>query len=107
MPAENRVDPHAAFRFAVQIEGINEAVFCECALPAFEVELHEQKEGGYNGGVHQLPGRIKAGRIALKRGVTDSNELLQWYQNGHCSKDIGTWRGEAPPGPPGEPGGPV
>jgi phage tail-like protein len=79
-PTGNRPDPHAAYRFAVQIEGINEAVFCECTLPALEVELHEQKEGGYNHGVHQLPGRVKAGRITLKQGLAQSNELLKWYQ---------------------------
>lgn len=75
----NRVDPHAAYRFAVQIDGINEAIFSECTLPSFEVELHEQKEGGYNTGVHQLPGRVKAGRMTLKRGLAQSNELLKWY----------------------------
>ncbi|MGD2207088.1 MAG: phage tail protein [Anaerolineae bacterium] len=76
-----RVDPHAAFRFAVQIGGINEAIFSECTLPPLEVEILEQKEGGYNTGVHQLPGRVKPGRITLKRGVAQSNELLKWYQD--------------------------
>ena len=74
-----RVDPHATFRFSVQIDGIDEAVFSECSLPSMEVEVLEHKEGGYNAGVHQLPGRVKSGRITLRRGVTQSNELLEWY----------------------------
>ncbi len=80
-PAGQRVESFASFRFAVQIEGIDEAVFSECTLPSLEVELHEQKEGGYNSGVHQLPGRVKAGRITLKRGVTQSSKLMKWYRD--------------------------
>ena len=74
-----RTEIHTAFRFAVQIEGITEAVFTECALPTLEVEVHHQLEGGLNNAVHQLPGRVKAGRIILKRGVTSSDQLLKWY----------------------------
>jgi phage tail-like protein len=70
---------HAAFRFAVEIDGIAEAVFTECTLPTLEVELHEQKEGGLNNAVHQIPGRIKAGKITLKQGITTSDDLLGWY----------------------------
>jgi phage tail-like protein len=74
-----RVEAHAGFRFVVNIGGIDGAVFSECTLPSLEVEIHEQKEGGYNTGVHMLPGRVKSGRITLKHGVARSNELLTWY----------------------------
>lgn len=74
-----RAEAHAAFRFAVQIDGITEAVFTECTLPTLQVEIHEQKEGGLNDGVHLIPGRIKAGKITLKRGITSSSDLLKWY----------------------------
>lgn len=76
-----RVDAHAAFRFAVKIDGVDGAIFSECTLPPLEVDVHEQREGGYNGGVHLLPGRVKSGRITLKRGVAQSNELLKWYRD--------------------------
>ncbi len=81
MPPSNgqRVETHAVFRFAVQIDGITEAVFTECTLPALEVEVHEQPEGGLNNAVHQIPGRIKGGKITLKRGLTSSSDLLAWY----------------------------
>jgi phage tail-like protein len=79
-PASNqRIEVHAAFRFAIQIDGITEAVFTECTLPALEVEVHQQMEGGLNNAVHQIPGRVKAGKITLKRGVTTSSELVKWY----------------------------
>jgi phage tail-like protein len=70
---------HAAFNFVVQLDGIQNAVFSECTLPTLEVDFHEQKEGGYNTGVHVLPGPVKAGRLTLKRGLVKSNELLKWY----------------------------
>jgi phage tail-like protein len=72
---------HATFRFAVQIDGITEAVFTECTLPTLEVQVHQQMEGGLNNAVHQLPGRVKAGKITLKRGITTSSELLEWYMS--------------------------
>jgi phage tail-like protein len=76
-----RVEVHAAFHFTVEIDGIDGAVFNECTLPPLEVETVEQKEGGYNTGVHLLPGRVKAGRITLKSGVVKSSKLLNWYQD--------------------------
>jgi phage tail-like protein len=73
------VESHAAFRFAVQIDGNTEAVFTECTMPTLEVDIHEQQEGGLNDAVHLIPGRIKAGKISLKRGITTSSDLLKWY----------------------------
>jgi phage tail-like protein len=81
MPGTNgqRAEVHAAFRFAVQIDGITGAVFTECTLPTLEVEVHQQMEGGLNNAVHQLPGRVKAGKITLKRGIATSSDLFKWY----------------------------
>ena len=83
MPAiiGQRTEAHAAFRFTVQIEGITEAVFTECTLPTLEVEVHQQMEGGLNNAVHHLPGRVKAGKITLKRGISSSDKLLAWYMD--------------------------
>ncbi len=76
-----RIEIHAAFRFAVQISGVTEAVFTECTLPTLEVEVLQQMEGGLNNAVHQIPGRVKMGKITLKRGVTTSGDLLRWYMD--------------------------
>ena len=75
----DRIEPHPAFRFGVEIDGITGAFFTECTLPTLEVELEEEKEGGFNDGVHLLPGRVKKGTVTLKRGLTVSSELLGWY----------------------------
>ncbi len=76
-----RLEAHAAFRFAVQLDNSEEASFTECTLPSLEVDVLEQKEGGYNTGVHLLPGPVKAGRISLKRGLGRSSKLLSWYRD--------------------------
>ncbi len=72
------IEAHGAFRFAVKT-GDAEANFTECTLPSLEVDVLEQKEGGYNHGVHLIAGPVKPGRLTLKRGVAKSNELLKWY----------------------------
>ena len=74
-----RVDPFATLRFHVEIEGIEEAGFTECSGLQVETEVFSYEEGGLNNTVHQLPGRSKFSNITLKRGVTNSNELWDWY----------------------------
>ena len=70
---------HAAFRFVVKIEGINQAVFTECTLPNIEWDVEEVKEGGLNTYIHQLPGRRKAAKVTLKNGI-GTGDLLNWYR---------------------------
>lgn len=79
MVSSQRTEVHAAFRFAIQIDGITEAVFTECTLPSLEIDVTQQMEGGLNNAVHQIPGRVKAGKITLKRGITTASDLLTWY----------------------------
>jgi phage tail-like protein len=70
---------YGAFNFVVQFGSNTGAEFSECTLPTLEVDVLEQKEGGYNHGVHLLAGPVRAGRLTLKRGVAKSSELLKWY----------------------------
>jgi phage tail-like protein len=74
-----RAEVHAAFRFAVEIQGVTEASFTECTLPTLEVEVEEEKEGGFNDGTHILPSRVTRGTLVLKRGLVSSSALLRWY----------------------------
>jgi phage tail-like protein len=71
---------HASFRFAVKIDDQEQATFNECILPSLQVDIEERREGGYNSGVHLLPGRVKSGRLTLKSGTTQSREMLAWYR---------------------------
>jgi phage tail-like protein len=45
------------------------------------MEVFEVKEGGLNTQVHKLPGRVSHSPITLKRGMTTSSELWDWYLN--------------------------
>lgn len=74
-----RAEGHAAFRFVVEIDGLSEAYFTSCTLPALEVEVEEEREGGFNDGTHLLPGRVKRGTVTLRRGLAASSALLKWY----------------------------
>ena len=80
MPAiDAKFEPHLTFRYMVQIDNVNSAVFTECKLPSFQIETLEIKEGGQNNFTHQLPIRVKAGSITLKNGISKDDELLKWY----------------------------
>lgn len=75
------LNPHSGHRFVVEIDGQRMAAFSECTLPTLEFETEERKEGGLNDYVHVLPSRRKSGRVTLKRGLTASTELLDWYNS--------------------------
>ena len=73
-------DPHATFRFVVSIRGMTVGVFTDCTLPNIEWEVQEVKEGGLNNYIHQLPGRRKAAKITLKKGLI-RDAILDWYSD--------------------------
>jgi phage tail-like protein len=74
-----RTDPYITSRFHVEIEGIDEAVFKECSGLEAETEIMSYEEGGVNDRPHKLPVRTKFPNLSLKRGVTDSSSLWDWY----------------------------
>jgi len=72
-------DPMIAFKFRVEIDQIVEGYFTECSGLGVEREVEPLKEGGVNNYVHQLPGRLKYTNITLKRGMTTSEKLWEWF----------------------------
>jgi phage tail-like protein len=75
------VDPAPAYKFFIYVElsGVIEAKFTEVSGLSVEREVETYYEGGNNDRVHHLPGRIKYGNITLKRGVTFSRTLWDWF----------------------------
>lgn len=73
------VRPHTTDNFWVQIDGINVASFSEVTGLNVETEVYEYNEGGQNGFVHKLPGRVKYSNITLKRGINHSRDLYDWF----------------------------
>ncbi len=81
MPAAKTIYPYTLFRFRAEIDGITVAQFSDVSGLQIETETEQYEEGGVNDFVHQLPKRTKYQRITLKHGLTDIDELWQWYQD--------------------------
>lgn len=68
--------------------------FQEVSGLSAEVDVEELVEGGNNGYVHKLPGRISWPNIVLKRGVVQADVLFHWFlaasEHGLASTDGAT-----------------
>ena len=53
-------------------------MFTDVSGLELHVEVATYEEGGENGFVHQLPGRMTWPHIVLKRGVTNNDALFSW-----------------------------
>jgi phage tail-like protein len=71
-------DPPYAGRFHLTVGGLHLGSFMEVSGLAVTVEVEDLAEGGHNGYVHHLPGRMKWPNLVLKRGITDNDELFAW-----------------------------
>jgi phage tail-like protein len=80
MMAPARQDPYRNFNFVVEIDGIVAAGFTEVSLPAASADVIEYREGGEPNVVRKLPGRIHFGTLLLRRGLTASDELYNWWK---------------------------
>lgn len=65
----------------MEIEGITSAGASEVRGLEITTETEPYEEGGVNDFVYQLPKRTKYQHITLKRGITDLDELWNWYQD--------------------------
>ncbi len=74
-------DPFLSYRFAVEISGIQQAVFTECTGLQATTDVFEYKEGGTNSFTHKLPGRTSFSNVTLKWGTTTSRNLVDWYDS--------------------------
>ena len=61
-------DTYTQHQFGIEIGGVVNAVFDEISGLGAKMEVFEVKEGGLNGYVHKLPGRVSHGNITLKCG---------------------------------------
>jgi phage tail-like protein len=72
--------PGVTLSFDVQIDGIQVATFSGCSGLDAQYEAFEWKEGGDNGTVARLPGRLSYGNVQLTRAVdADSGKLAAWF----------------------------
>lgn len=78
--ATTRIDPHRAYNFKVEIDGITQAGFQECGGLDSSTDNIDYREGTDPLHARKLTGLNKYSPITLKRGITDSDELWQWRQ---------------------------
>jgi phage tail-like protein len=82
-PAPNY--PFTAFNFAVEIDRpggggvLCEASFAECDGLEMTMEVKTIREGGNNGQQIRLTGPLAFGQLTLKRGMTASFDLWDWF----------------------------
>lgn len=74
-------DPSAAYLFRIELDGLLVAGFTEVSGLEAETNVEEYWEGGLNGYVHHFPSATRYPRLVLKRGITSSNELWEWYES--------------------------
>jgi phage tail-like protein len=79
------MDPPFAGRFMFNVDGLVIGAFTEVSGLSVQIETEELAEGGQNQYTHKLPGRMKWPNLVLKRGITDTNSLFEWFAK--CSGD--------------------
>ena len=70
---------HKKFKFIVECDGIAVAKFTKAGPLEMEVAVVEQYEGGSLIPVKE-PGRVKVTNVTLERGVTDDQDLWNWFK---------------------------
>lgn len=75
-------DPALSYKFVVELDGVVEGWFSECEGLKLERKVVEYKEGGTNNFVYKFPGRVEQQNIRLRRGVTFSPKLWDWFNVG-------------------------
>ena len=72
--------PGISLSFDVQIDGVPVATFTGCAGLEAQYEALEWQEGGDNGTVARLPGRLSYSNVQLSRSVdAESGRLAAWF----------------------------
>jgi len=77
--------PFTAFNFAVEIfvDGVAmqvcDAAFSECDGLEMTMDVKTIREGGNNGKEIRLTGPLKYGQVTMKRGMTSTFDLWDWF----------------------------
>jgi phage tail-like protein len=83
--ADTATHPFAGFNFAVEIRvpdvttRVCDAAFSECDGLEMTMEVKTVKEGGNNAQLHRLAGPLAFGTLTLKRGLTATFDLWDWF----------------------------
>lgn len=64
--------------FLFEVDGVEIGYFTEVSGLTVSLTVEEVHEGGQNGFVHQMPGRMTWPHLVFKRGITASDALFSW-----------------------------
>ena len=78
MPAKQELFTNAIW-FKLTIDHREVGYFTEATGLSAEIEVMSFNEGGRNDFVHKLPTRMKHPNLVLKRGVTRTQDLQDWF----------------------------
>ena len=71
-------EPPVASRFLFEVDGVEIGLFGSVRGLAVSSQTEDVREGGQNGFVHHLPGRLEWPNIVFSRGLTQSDALFDW-----------------------------
>ncbi len=71
-------EPPTAARFLFEVDGVEIGIFRTVTGLQVTVGVEEIREGGQNGFVHKVPGRMTWPNLVFRRGVTESDALFTW-----------------------------
>lgn len=77
-----RFDPAPTYLFYVEVSGLIVAMFSECSGIGARRAVDRFREGGVNDHALTLPGKVEYQNITLKRGLSVSRELWNWFITG-------------------------
>ena len=79
--ARRLLDPYVNFQFRLELNNVQVAGFAECSGLQMETKVFEYNEGGRNETTLKFPETTTYGNITLKRGLTQSNDLIDWQRD--------------------------
>jgi len=65
--------------FIFEVDGQQIGMFKEVSGLRADISVETMEEGGQNNFVHKLPGRLTWPNLVMRRGVTDADNLFQWF----------------------------
>lgn len=84
------MQPAIGYLFRVGIDGVDLGAFTKVEGLSASYQVMEVKEGGQNGFVHKLPGRIEFQNVKFSRPVdTTSAMLAKWFSSFQPALDPG------------------
>lgn len=72
--------------FLFTVDGIDVGWFKTVTGLEVTVETEDVLEGGQNSYTHKLPGRMTWPNVVFTRGITDSDNLLEWFNKSSGEK---------------------